>query len=335
MSSRSENDYFDLCFYLASLGVVLAIAGYRRIKKKTMMRNIATQVISAASAGVVELEGVAWPMKSIETSIQDEKIVFRYLKIEKLVKSGKSSKWVKVWEKFNLENFLLFDHSGMVIINPKSDTFEKMIEDLRFQKYNPHKFTEAQLEQFNRLYDGSVAGLEPCVGKSIFGPLFNAHFLVFEYNIPIGAPLLIHGHLEPSDDSNYVHLNTDLEIFRERAAKLLKNKTFMKSLFDKNNDGQVDMEELRKGFKSTLLGSQKNSEGNFFAVELKTDGRPTEKIYGEVSHHHNQHLSLTDCFQEQLLRSKPIILEWLLFTLGLSMIGAAVYFICTLLKIYK
>ena len=333
MSSHTDSDSLESCLYLAGFGATMAFAGYHRIKKKTMIKNIAKQVISAASAGVVELEGVAWPMKMIETSIKGEKIVFHYLKIEKLVKSGKSTKWITVWEKRSLEHFLLFDHSGMVVINPESNAFELMIEDLSCEKYNPHKLTKTQLESFNRLYDGSVDGLRPALGKSVLGQLFSSEFKLTEHSIPIGSPLLIHGHLNPSDVSHYISLSPDLALFRERTSKLLKNKSFMKNIFDKNKDGEVDLKELRTGFISTLKGSQKISPGNFSVVNLKSEGHPTEKIYGMVSSHSGQELCFADCFEEQLLKAKPVYLDWFLFISGLAMIGAAIYLFWILIKV--
>lgn len=321
--SKGHLSEFRLSIYLALLGAWLIYYSWKKIKQKTSMKIMAKQVISAASAGSVEIEAVAWPLRAIDTCLSGNKVVYRFIRLQKLVNSRRNKTWETVWSKSSPEPFLIFDPSGFAIINPYSNTNALSMSDgLTEKEYPTHKLTSSQLESFDGLYDNSVSGFRASIGGSFLSSFFTSSYRILERTIPIGTPLLIHGYLSPEDHFRYVHLKEEYILFKQRADKLIGNKNYRLSLLDKDKDGTVDAKELYNGFLAALKNSVKK---DFSITDFKQTGLPQEKIYGTINDHSNQELTLIDCFEEQLLNSKPIYLNWLCLYLGAGLIALAVF----------
>lgn len=327
MSKRQFSEvHFSI--YLALFGGWLIYYSLKKIKKKTTIKIMAKQVISAASAGSVELEAVAWPLRAIDISMSGNKVVYRFIRLQKLVKNNRNEKWETVWSKSSPEPFLLFDPSGFAIVNPYSNTDGLSMSDgLTEKTYPAHKLKSSQLESFDSFYDNSVSGFRASLGGSFLTSFFTSQFRILERTIPVGAPLLIHGHLSPEDHFRYVHLKEEYTLFKQRADKLISNKNYRLSLLDKDKDGTVNTEELYNGF----LGALKNSVKKDFGItDFKQEGLPQEKIYGAINDHSNQELTFHESFKEQFLNSQPIYLNWLCLYLGAGLIALAVYILMNL-----
>ena len=327
MSRRSE---IEAPFYLAVAGAMLAYYSYKKIKRKTHMVNTAKQVISAASAGSVEIEAIAWPFRSMDVSLDGKRVVFKRIVIQKLVKRGKNKKWETVWKKSSPNPFLVFDHSGFLTVAPVvNGDDDAMLDGITQKTYEPTNLSQSQLDCFNEFYDHSVQGFNATTKQGFLATFFsfNSAFRILERYVAIGSPLLIHGHLNPEDSFRYINVTQEFALFKERVSKLLKNKDFRRQLFDKNKDGTIDAKELYDGFQSTLKASVKNG---ILHTDLRQSGLPHEKIYGTILTHTSQELLLSDCFEEQFLAAKPIYWNWLGLYAGIVMVGLGIYFFLNL-----
>ncbi|MBY0412786.1 MAG: hypothetical protein K2Q18_01405, partial [Bdellovibrionales bacterium] len=245
--SNSTPDKIKIFVYLAVAGVTVMFQSYRLIKKKTKIRNLAKQVITSASAGNIELEAVSWPYRNILNNMEGHKCIYRHMKIQKYVRRGKNGKWETVWSKQSEEPFLVFDYSGYVLVHPGDLDNSDIIENLIETNYTPSCLSISALESFQEFYDNSITGFSASSGGGFFAKLFGGHFRILERSIPIGCPLLIHGHYSPEDSARYIHLKDEFILFKQRASKLLAQKSYRQSMFDKNKDGEVDMKELSQG----------------------------------------------------------------------------------------
>ena len=318
MPSRRFEIEFPL--YVTSFGVMLVVYALKKIKRQNQIRNIAKQMISSASAGEVEIEGIAWPIKSIDHSMKGEKIVFRQMIIQEEIQRRKKSGWVTVWEKHERQPFLVFDQSGFMIIKVE-DNF--VIDELVEYKYDPHHLTPLQLESFKRFYDHKLSNFSTSLKTGFLSSFFSSStYRILERSIAIGSPLLVHGHHTPEEKFRYIHIDQEFALFKERVTKLLQNINFQKTLFDKNKDSVVDAKELYNGFRSTLKASVKNE---ILTTDFKSEGLPVTKVYGTITSTNDQSLQILDCFEEQHLRSRPTFLNWIWLYLGAGVIALGLF----------
>jgi hypothetical protein len=305
-------------------GILLAFDSIKKIKRKIEMKNISKQLLSSASAGSVEIEGVSWPFRAIHNSMQGQKVVFRQVIIQQYVRRGKRGSWQKVWEKNSSEQFMVFDQSGFAIINPGFETANLVIEEIPKSIYRAHQLTPAQHESFHDFYDNSLFGFSTSLNQGWLLSIISssAKYRIVERSIPLGSPLFIYGYLIPDDTFRFVHLKEDHAHYNKKMTKFLVNKNYMKPFFDKSRDGIVDDVELKKGFQSAISAMIKKDLG---ITDLKQNGESTEKVYGTIGANLHQKLHLADCFEEQLLRAKPLYLNWLQLYLGGFLVATAIY----------
>ena len=313
-----------LIIYLFIGGGFVVYYSYKKIKRKNNLKLTPKQLLSSASAGSVEVEGIAWPFRAIESSMGGERIVFRQIVIKKYVRRGKSSSWKTVWTKNSSTPFMIFDQSGFVIINPDMPEHLIEIEELNSTEYRGHKLTNSQVESFYEMYDNSLSGFSLKGNQGFFSSFFSSSssYKIIESVVPLGSPLLLHGFLVPEDKFRYVHLEKDQMLYFERACKLLKNKNYRKAFFDKNRDGEVDEVELQKGFKAAFAMSLKKEPG---ITNVMENGPSETRICGMMVSTTEQPLIFCHSFEEQFLKSRPVHWNWLALYAGGLMIAAAVF----------
>lgn len=320
-----DSDGIRFLFYALFAGGALVVYSVKKIKHKTKLKSLSRQLISAASAGTVELEAVSWPLRSWMHSLDGKKIVYRSIIIKKKMGSGKNARYEKVWEKNSSAPFLAFDQTGFVVVEPSTGLDKSLlVEESLEKKYDYNAVPAEGLESFNEFYDHSVPGLRASCGKKgLFSILFGPSYYIFEKCIPVGSPLLIHGALYPDDSARFIHVEGDLKSFKDKVTKVFKSKNVLKAIFDKNKDGIVDSAELKRGFQGALKTGLKNE---LSISNIKTHGNPDEKVYGSIRVDHQGDLHLYCTFEEQLLNTKPYIYNWLGLITGAAIIAAIVAF---------
>jgi hypothetical protein len=299
---------------------------YKQIKKKTKMIVQARQMIAAASAGSIEIEAVAWPLRAIDTSLDGKRVVFRHIEVQKLVKRGKSSSWDTMWEKMTTEPYLVFDHTGFMIVdsNRISTTMRSLTDGLTRFECNPEKLSADQLNSFDEFYDGNVSGFKAKLKgtTSFLGQLFSFRaFRIVERAIPVGSPLLVIGNFTPEDKFRYIDISPDFQLFKDRACKLLTNKSYQISLLDKNKDGEVDLEELKSGFQTARAHS---FNADLALTNIKSVGASNEKLYGTITGTSENELIITEGLETQILKNSPVYRNWLGLYLGAAIVACSI-----------
>lgn len=312
--------------YMAMAAGSLMAYSYRQIKKKTKIQNTAKQMLSSASAGSVEVEVIAWPLKAIGSSLSGEKTVFRFMELKKQVKRGKNTEWITVWTKFSSDPFLIFDQTGFAVLDPKdAGQLESFSEGMINKSYDPFKFNPIQNDYFSSFYDGDISGFTPQINGAggFLAGLLSSNYKLHERIIPIGSPLLIHGYYTPNDVPKFVHIKDEFKLFKERAAKLISNKSYRLSLFDRNKNGSIDRVELNKGFQSALINSIKTE---FSFTDFKSEGLSNEKLFGTITSTPHEELIITSGFEEQILNENPIYINWLCLYLSAGVLAFSIIF---------
>lgn len=304
-------------------GGICIFHALKKIKHKTNIKNISKQVISSASAGLVEIEGIAWPLRSISHALSGKEIVCRSIVIKKRVNRGKRTKYETVWSKQSTEPFLVFDQTGFFLIEPAySPLHSNIISELvTEQRYGLQGINQKGIDSFYDFYDNSLSGLRLSSEKNFLTYFFPPLYLIFERCIEIGSPLLVHAHLIPDDSKRYVSVDSNLQSFRDKVTRVLKSTNFKKTVFDKDKDGVIDEIELSRGFTGALKASLKTAIVN---TDIKNNGTTNEKIYGSLRSSASHELIIHNTFEEQLLTSKPIIKNWAELIIGAILIACSI-----------
>lgn len=312
--SDSSDDFRGLLALTAG-GAVISYGGWSSIKRINRVKDSAKQLISAASAGQVELEAVAWPIDKVEKCIEGKSCILLELILEEYSGSGKNKSWKEVWRYTSNRPFLAFDQSGFVTIKPSADHF---IDVHKERTYEPHRMQSTQQMAFNAFYGGENIFNTP----KVFGFSLGSSFRIKEKKILLGSPVLIHGVFNPEDKIRFVNLDPKLEDFRERCNKLLLSESFRKRFFDKNKDGSVNREELIQGFERVLQMSEGEMSNT---LKLLQTGENQCRFYGLVSGNNDVPLHIADTFEEQYLKSKSAVLAWLSFSSGMFVFFLGLY----------
>ncbi|NOT78699.1 MAG: hypothetical protein HOP07_06805 [Bacteriovoracaceae bacterium] len=319
-SGMNPINLFALLFFSGGICVIHAL---KKIKHKTKIKNISKQLISSASAGLVEIEGVTWPLRSITHDLSGREIVCRSMVIKKRVNRGKRTKYETVWSKQSVEPFLIFDQTGFFLVEPAySPLHSSIISELVTEhRYVLQGINKKGIESFYDFYDNSLSGLRLTSEKNFLTYFFPPLYLIFERTIEIGSPLLVHAHLFPDDSKRFVNLDLNLQSFREKVSRVLKSTNFKQTIFDKDKDGVIDEYELSRGFKGAMKASLKTPILN---IDIKNNGTISEKIYGSLRSSASHELIIHNTFEEQLLNSKPIFKNWAELIIGAILIGCSI-----------
>lgn len=312
----SESENVRSLLGMTAMGAVLAYGGWRNVKRINRVKDSAKQIISAASAGQVELEAIAWPVDKIDKCLENKNCILLELILEEYSGTGKHKSWKEVWRYTSNRPFLAFDHSGFVTIKPSRN---QDIDVQREKIYNPHRMTTGQQSIFNSLNPSrSIFG-----GASLFGlSVFRNDFRIKEKKILLGSPILIHGFFSPEDRIKFVNLDSKLHDFRGRCTKLIQSESFRKRFFDRNKDGSVNREELSQGFEKVLQMSAGDISSN---LQFTSSGDQHCRYYGVVSSKESEELQIADTFEEQYLKSKSAFMAWLSFSCGLFVFFLGLY----------
>ena len=292
--SNDNTTALKLVVILISLGAITVVRELKKIKKKTKIKNISKQVICAASAGLVELEGVAWPLRTVHHSLEGKRIVCRSVVIKKRVRRGKSKSYETVWSKNSAEPFLIFDQTGYILVEPAYSVFQSAISDEVEEKtYSPYNIKLEGINNFNEFYDNSIEGFRVSLNNSFFSKLFSPDFIILERTIAVGFPLLIHGYITPTDTASYISEDSNLLSFREKVVRLMNSKSLQLKFLDKNKDRLIDDNELRRGFQGALAVSLKSP---LAITNLKNIGTSNEKIFGCLRSSKTEELVIINSF---------------------------------------
>jgi len=103
------------------LGITTFFVGLLNFKRKRLIENIPTSKIRSLAMGLVEICGEAVPVKNsnmISPFTRKRCVYYRYT-IERLVNSGKYSRWVKVKAGHEGDFFFVRDDTGTVLVSTK------------------------------------------------------------------------------------------------------------------------------------------------------------------------------------------------------------------------
>jgi hypothetical protein len=311
----SKSDELRGLLLITFAGGAICYRGWKNIKRINRVKDSARQLISAASAGQVELEAIAWPMDKTDKCLEAKTCVYLELILEEYKGSRKNKSWQEIWRYNSKKAFLAFDQSGFVSIHPFSDHFI----DVRGEKiYQPHRMSDYQQKAFGSLYGGGNIFR----GGSLLGFALGSNFRIKEKKIVLGSPLLIHGFFRPEDKIRFLNLEPKLADFRSRCNKLIQSESFKKRFFDKNKDGSITRDELSEGFERVLNLCQGDMSNTF---QLSPAGEPHSRFYGVVSANENEPLHIADTFEEQFLESKSTFMAWMSFSFGMLVFLLGLY----------
>src|SRR6476661_98750 len=115
----SKKDDIDIGVGLLLFGGTFFYHGWEKIRKLNKIKDSSRQMIAYASAGEVEFEALAWPLKSPALCIEGKKCIYLSVTLEEYKTSGKSKRWVPIWTYHSYDPFLAFDKSGFVKVDPR------------------------------------------------------------------------------------------------------------------------------------------------------------------------------------------------------------------------
>jgi hypothetical protein len=302
----SSSDELKGILALTAFGGFMAVNGWKQIQRINRVKDSSKQLISAASAGQVEIEAVAWPLNNVDTCIQGKKCIYLEVILEEY-RGGKHKRWQEVWRFQSKKPFLAFDQTGFVKISPLSNFF---IDVNTERTYYPNRMSASERSFFNGLGYGS----DIFTGSSFLGLTRTGNYRLREKKILLGSPVLIHGFFRPDDKIRFVKLDPVLKDFQSRCMKLLGSPSFQKRFLDRNKDGSISREELLEGFERVLNLCAQSTDNE---VELQTTGENGTRFYGTISGHDDVSLDLADTFEEQYLKSRSIFWGWISLMSGM------------------
>lgn len=311
--SKSTADLIEMVVGGCAFGGVICYAGWSRIKTRNRIRDVARHFISSASAGAVEVQGVAWPLLKTEDCLEGKKCVYRHLKLQQYKRSGKNKKWITIWDYKMSAPFIVFDHTGFLNVK----IHEHAEVELEASKiYKPNSLTLSQKQSFGKVYSGKE-------------DIFNDRFLGFslgtyrvtEDKISVGSPVMAHGFFKPFDHMKYYNFHEMFAEFYKKSTMYTRGKNYVRK-FDSDKDGFVDRRELKVGFLRTL---ELCGQDGFTFLTESPEGETHRRIYGEIIHDGEHPLLLIDTFEDQFLASTSGLFNWILFMGGLLMIFFSLY----------
>jgi hypothetical protein len=286
MASNDKGGALKGGIFLIVLGGGLVYSGLRRFRRTRKVEDTPTSPIQSAPQGYVEIQGNAWPLaESATKNVRGKSSVFRHLKVQMLVRSGKNNRWKSIYEERSEKPFLVFDASGAALVRPQDAELELTKQNRRWVDVSP----EVQKELRERVH---VNGFPPS------GGLFSNSFRILEGSIVVGSPVYLKGNFTTPSREICVTPELGHEAFREKLKRISIHK--YSRFFDKNNDGEVCAQEAIDGFHAASQVSERQAVGGTQAVSSFS---PSAVIcQGEMATNPTHKLYLADCAQHHLLK---------------------------------
>lgn len=230
MTEWVQNAQADDFWIIAGVLVALAIFGffgafYFFVRKRTV-ENTPTSKIRSAAQGYVELEGLGKLMDGDEiiAPLTGRMCTWYSYQIEERRRSGKNDKWVTIEKATSDDLFLLVDNTGQCVVDPEGASV-----------------TPAEK---NTWYGH---GKRPASGPKVRGGFFNlggGRYRYTEKRMHPGDPLYGIGLFNTvggagGDFNIDADLRDLLREWKQDSEKLLAR-------FDKNKDGEIDMQEWQE-----------------------------------------------------------------------------------------
>ncbi|MCX8082356.1 MAG: E3 ubiquitin ligase family protein [bacterium] len=99
-------------------GIYFFFTGFRKLWAKRLIQNIPTSKIRSIAMGLVEVNGIALPDVLLTGPYTKMPCVFYHILVERLVRTEKSTYWVKELEVKTDIPFFVQDDTGTVMIDP-------------------------------------------------------------------------------------------------------------------------------------------------------------------------------------------------------------------------
>lgn len=113
-----DTDLFILAVMGLFAGIYLFFSGFRKLWAKRLIQNIPTSKIRSIAMGLVEINGIAEPHTFLIGPYTKAHCVFYHILVERLVRTQKSTHWVKELEVKTDIPFFVKDDTGIVMIDP-------------------------------------------------------------------------------------------------------------------------------------------------------------------------------------------------------------------------
>lgn len=301
----SKDRTIELIIFSLFGGGALVSAGMKRYFLTRKTQDTATSKIAFAAQGFVELEGYAWPASDRKTinSLAGRGTVFYKVLLQKYVRRGKNSHWETLGE-FSIDHpFHILDETGTILVDPRD--FELHVQKNTIAWKNLSVVKRKQICDWMASSVSNLPPLEP--------GFFSGSYRCLENYILIGSPVLIHGQLISSQQSQKIINDSKMRNFFDMITRFKKGGARSKSLLDVDGDGILSESEARIGIHSAATVSLRKNQETDSTIPFCGVIRP-----------HDQHSSfLADCHQEHFLQK---VGSWNLLMIfgGASLIIAAI-----------
>ena len=224
-----KNDTIIVSLALIGGGAFLMADGIRRMLRRRRVDDMPTSKIGSAAQGLVELQGNAWPLaRSAVPGLDGAALVYRRWRLEKLVKFGKSSSWVRQLEVVRGESFVIADATGCAGVDASECDLSVKPKTAPWTSLGP----KGQ-RMVSAWVGSSVSGFPP-------SGWFGAKFRLVEHGIGIGSPLHLAGEFRSSSSPLRVQVATGLNAF---VKQVTASPVHLMRRFDADRAGYVGTEE--------------------------------------------------------------------------------------------
>ncbi|HAR41372.1 MAG TPA: hypothetical protein DCS07_01870 [Bdellovibrionales bacterium] len=273
-----------------------ALIGWGMInyKKKQLIDNTPRSKVRSASMGMIELKGFAEPWKKIQAPVSGSECCWWRCKIEKHVRSGKSSRWQTIKQVDSVLPLYLVDETGRILVDPSGAEVDAISKTQPCTGSEPYFTTMGVLKQtgFLSLFD------------------IGSRYRVTEERIPIQAPLYVLGELMQRAEA--------LEARRQRYQDMIravKKDSVKMAVVDTNKDGVVD------GHEWDVYRAQLEAQ---FILEEEKRAAGEDKLIVRLPR--NSEPFILSVHEEKSLSSKYALLAFGLIPLGIAASGFGVFY---------
>ncbi len=281
------------CFFF---GGTLVWNGIRRMRRARQVEDTPSTNIASAPQGLTEIQGFAWPRSATSLTLKERRAVYHCLKLKKLVKQGKSSKWKTVWKSEKAAPFYVLDSTGAVLVDPGQAELDIKKDVTRWS----HLSEARKMWAVTNL--GITAADFPPV-KFFFG-LASAQFRFEEKALLLGAPVYVHGTLRPRDSASLSHAlpsSLALQRFQSFLKRINGSKVSRYKGFDLNRDGKICETEVERALNE--IGENAFDPKREGELPPLPGSSPEEnRIFGTVGSCEERKLYIANCHQEHLLK---------------------------------
>ena len=296
MSFKVEiSDPLEIAAFTFLVGGGLIYKSLRNFQRLRKVQDTAKINIASAPAGLVEVEGYAWPAGDMARDRFNRHAIYLDYRLEEYVRRGDNSRWETVFKFHHETPFYILDHTGVCLIDPSKDCMEL------------HERT-IPLNGYPRNHEELIKiTTQP---QGFFSTLFKKQFRIIEKKILLGAPVYACGSMQITSNNNSI-VYGDYKKFLE-AVKIFKvNPLLQLRKLDLNKDGKVSDQELSEGLCTLATGCQSSLENKTQVVGVITDTKEHDLIVG-------------DCHQAQL-SERLSNFNMLKLVGGVALVGIGLY----------